>query len=80
MSWVGTCSKCYNNPRLSSKFIAKKLVNKVRHHPNIKLSAIQEKVQKKCVVHIPQSKAYRTKAKVMDILMDSHIMVRYFDI
>ncbi|KAH7861243.1 hypothetical protein Vadar_023663 [Vaccinium darrowii] len=38
------CTRTSKNPRLSSKFLATKLVNKVRDQPNIRLSKIQEKV------------------------------------
>jgi hypothetical protein len=68
-------SRCYKNPRLTTNFIAKKLVGRVKHQPDIKLTSIQNKVHKKYVIHISQSKAYRAKAKAkaMDILEGSHI-------
>ena len=68
-----TCSRCYKNPKLSTKFIPKKLVGKVKHQPDIKLTSIQNKVHKKYATHISQSKDYSAKAKAMDILEGSHI-------
>jgi hypothetical protein len=68
-----SCSRCYKNPRLTTNFIAKKLVGRVKHQPDINLTSIQNKVYKKYVNHISQSKAYRAKAKAMDILEGSHI-------
>ncbi|GMY12533.1 hypothetical protein FCV25MIE_07772 [Fagus crenata] len=68
-----SCSRCYKSPRMTAKFLAKKLVGRVKDQPDIKLRSIQKKVHKKYVTHISQSKAYRAKAKVMDILEGSHI-------
>ena len=58
---------------MTTKFLAKKLVGRVKDQPDIKLRNIQNKVHKKYVTHISQSNAYRAKAKVMDILEGSHI-------
>ena len=58
---------------MTTNFLAKKLVGRVKHQLNIKLTSIQNKVHKKYVTHISQSKVYRAKAKVMDILEGSHI-------
>uniref|UniRef100_A0A2N9H765 CCHC-type domain-containing protein n=1 Tax=Fagus sylvatica TaxID=28930 RepID=A0A2N9H765_FAGSY len=66
-------TECYKNPRMTTKFLAKKLVGRVKDQPDIKLRSIQKKVHKKYVTHISQSKAYRAKAKAMDILEGSHI-------
>uniref|UniRef100_A0A2N9HKG1 SWIM-type domain-containing protein n=1 Tax=Fagus sylvatica TaxID=28930 RepID=A0A2N9HKG1_FAGSY len=68
-----SCSRCFKNPRMTAKFLAKKLVGRVKDQPDIKLRSIQKKVHKKYVTHISQSKAYRAKAKAMDILEGSHI-------
>ncbi|KAH7861551.1 hypothetical protein Vadar_027631 [Vaccinium darrowii] len=66
------CTRTYKNPRLSSKFLASKLVNKVKQQPNIKLTQIQEKVHGKYVLHISRSKAYRAKRVAMDQVEGSH--------
>ncbi|KAH7842034.1 hypothetical protein Vadar_000690 [Vaccinium darrowii] len=66
------CTRTYKNPRLSSKFLATKLVNKVRDHPNIRLNKIQEKVHGKFVVHISKSKAYRANRAALDQVEGSH--------
>jgi hypothetical protein len=68
-----SCSRCFKNPRMTAKFLAKKLVGRVKDQPDIKLKSIQKKVHRKYVTHISQSKAYRAKAKAMDILEGSHI-------
>ncbi|GMY06045.1 hypothetical protein FCV25MIE_01284 [Fagus crenata] len=68
-----SCSRCFKNPKMTTKFLAKKLVGRVKDQPDIKLRSIQKKVRKKYVTHISQSKAYRAKAKAMDILESSHI-------
>ncbi|GMY18093.1 hypothetical protein FCV25MIE_13332 [Fagus crenata] len=49
-----SCNRCFKNPRMSAKFLAKKLVGRVKDQPDI-------------------NKAYRAKAKAMDILEGSHI-------
>ncbi|KAH7840068.1 hypothetical protein Vadar_012288 [Vaccinium darrowii] len=66
------CSKTYESVRVSSKFLAAKLVKKVRDQPNIRLSKIQEKVHEKFVVHISRSKAYRAKTKALNEVEGSH--------
>ena len=58
---------------MTTKFLAKKLVGRVKDQLAKKLRNIQNKVHKKYVTHISQSNAYRAKAKVMDILEGSHI-------
>lgn len=66
------CTRSYKNVRLNSKFLFNKLINKVKDQPNIKLSRIQERVQKKYVVHISRSKAYRAKRRALDKVEGSH--------
>ncbi|KAH7855207.1 hypothetical protein Vadar_022329 [Vaccinium darrowii] len=66
------CNRTYENVRLSSKFLAGKLVNKVKDHPNVRLSKIQEKVHNKFVVQISRSKAYRAKRRALDQVEGSH--------
>ena len=61
---------------MTTNFLAKKLVGRVKDQPDIKLTiSIQNKVHKKYVTHISQSNAYKAKAKAkaMDILEGSHI-------
>ena len=58
---------------MTAKFLAKKLVGRVKDQLDIELRSIQKKVRKKYVTHILQSKANRVKAKAMDILEGSHI-------
>ena len=58
-----TCTRSYKNPRCSAKFLAKKLMKKVRRQPNIKLRDIQEVVHEKYVVNISVGKAIRAREK-----------------
>ena len=58
-----TYTRSYKNPRCSAKFLAKKLMKKVRRQPNIKLRDIQEVVHEKYVVNISAGKAIRAREK-----------------
>ena len=58
-----TCTRGYKNPRCTAKFLAKKLMKKVRRQPNIRLKDIQDVVHEKYVVHISAGKASRAKER-----------------
>jgi hypothetical protein len=56
-----TCSRSYLNSRATSKWLGKKLTNRINEQPDMPCSTIQEKVHKRFVVNISRSKAYRAK-------------------
>ena len=58
-----TYTRSYKNPRCTAKFLAKKLMKKVRRQPDIRLKDIQDAVHKKYVVHISTGKASRAKER-----------------
>nr|POE53068.1 hypothetical protein CFP56_06921 [Quercus suber] len=63
----------YKNPRCSAKFLAKKLVKKVRRQPDIKLRDIQEVVHEKYVVNISVGKASRAREKAQEFVDGSYV-------
>ena len=67
-----TCTRSYKNPRCSTKFLARKLMKKVRRQPNIKLKDIQEAVHEKYVVNIRAGKASRAKEKAQEYVDGSY--------
>ena len=58
-----TYTRSYKNPRCTAKFLAKKLMKKVRRQPDIRLKDIQDAVHEKYVVHISTGKASRAKER-----------------
>ena len=64
-----TCTRCYKNPRCTTKFLARKLMKKVRRQPNIKPKDIQEVVHEKYVVNISDGKASRLGKRLKSLLM-----------
>ena len=58
-----TCTRSYKNPRRTTKFLARKLMKKVRRQPDIKLKDIQEAVHEKYVVNISAGKASRARER-----------------
>nr|POE64556.1 hypothetical protein CFP56_18841 [Quercus suber] len=65
--------RTYKNPRCTTKFLARKLMKKVRRQPNIKLKDIQEAVHEKYVVNINAGKASRARGKAQDFVDGSYI-------
>ena len=63
-----TCARSYKNPRCTAKFLAKKLMIKVRRQPNIRLKDIQDAVHEKYVVHISAGKASRAKERAQEFV------------
>ena len=68
-----TCTRSYKNPRCITKFLARKLMKKVRRQPNIKLKDNQEAVHEKYVVNISARKASRVREKVQEFVDGSYI-------
>nr|POF21006.1 hypothetical protein CFP56_59200 [Quercus suber] len=68
-----TCTRSYKNPRCTTKFLARKLMKKVRRQPNIKLKDIQEAVHEKYVVNINAGKASRAREKAQEFVDGSYI-------
>ena len=68
-----TCSRSYKNPRCTAKFLAKKLVKKVRRHPELKVAEIQDAVHEKYVVQISASKASRARGQAHEFVDGSYI-------
>uniref|UniRef100_A0A2N9EMB4 SWIM-type domain-containing protein n=1 Tax=Fagus sylvatica TaxID=28930 RepID=A0A2N9EMB4_FAGSY len=67
-----TCSRSYLNSRATSKWLGKKLTNRISEQPDMPCSTIQEKVHKKFVVNISRSKAYRAKKIALEKIEGSH--------
>jgi hypothetical protein len=67
-----TCSRSYLNSRATSKWLGKKLTNRINEQPDMPCSTIQEKVHKKFVVNISRSKAYRAKKVALEKIEGSH--------
>jgi hypothetical protein len=67
-----TCSRSYLNSRATSKWLGKKLTNRINEQPDMPCSTIQEKVHKKFVVNISRSKAYRAKKISLEKIEGSH--------
>ena len=63
-----TCTRGYKNPRCTAKFLAKKLMKKVRRQLNIRLKDIQDAVHEKYVVHISAGKASRAKERAQEFV------------
>nr|POE68334.1 hypothetical protein CFP56_34353 [Quercus suber] len=63
-----TCTRSYKNPRFPAKFLAKKLMKKVRRQPDIRLKDIQDAIHEKYVVHINAGKASRAKERAQEDL------------
>ncbi|XP_030939765.1 uncharacterized protein LOC115964636 [Quercus lobata] len=63
-----TCTKSYKNPRCTAKFLAKKLMKKVRRQSDIRLKDIQDVVHEKYVVHINAGKASRAKEMAQEFV------------
>ena len=68
-----TCTRSYKNPRCITKFLARKLMKKVRRQPNIKLKDNQEAVHEKYVVNISAGKASRVREKAQEFVDGSYI-------
>ena len=68
-----TCSRSYKNPRCTAKFLAKKLVKKVRRHLELKVAEIQDAVHEKYVVQISASKASRARGQAYEFVDGSYI-------
>ena len=58
-----TCTRSYKNSRCIASYIGKKLVERVRRQPDIKLRDIQNVVHEKYVVDISAGKASRAREK-----------------
>ncbi|KAL0011314.1 hypothetical protein SO802_006422 [Lithocarpus litseifolius] len=67
-----TCTRSYKNPRCTTKFLARKLMKKVRRQPNIKLKDIQEAVHEKYVVNISTGKASRVRERAQEFVDGSY--------
>lgn len=67
-----TYTRLFKNNRVTSKWLANKLVDRVKEQPNIKVNTIQEKIQREYVVKISRSKTYRAKQKAVDMVEGNH--------
>nr|POE97698.1 hypothetical protein CFP56_06511 [Quercus suber] len=61
-------TECYKNPRCTDKFLARKLMEKVRRQLDIKLKDIQEAVHEKYVANISAGKANRAREKAQEFV------------
>ena len=67
-----TCTKSYKNLRCTTKFLAKKLMKKVRRQPNIKLKDIQEAMHEKYMVNIGVGKASKARERAQEFVGGSY--------
>nr|POE69396.1 hypothetical protein CFP56_08649 [Quercus suber] len=62
----------YRNPRCTTSYIGKKLVNRVRRQPDIKFKDIQDAVHEKYMVNISVGKTSRAREKAQDAVDGAH--------
>lgn len=67
-----TCVWSFQNLKVTTKWLANTLVNGVKEQPQIKVSSIQENIQRKYVMKISRSKAYRAKRKGIELVKGNH--------
>ena len=72
LNFEHTCTRSYKNPRCTAKFLARKLMKKVRRQHDIKLKDIQEAVHEKYVVNISAGKARRARERAQEFIDGSN--------
>lgn len=67
-----SCARTFKNPLMTSSWLAKKYLEKLRDNPDWSITDFRNKVSDDYVVRVSRSQAYNAKKKALEIVNGKH--------